>query len=164
MVQGGRLRIYQLKYFPDGLQGRGRRPSIKKSFKRAMDYNPYEWVFVVPCTLTPGERAFVMGLGEGRDVKVTVMDRTTLDDRLATHSDIERSLSRTSNDGGLLEYAKIMNRERDVLAGVRPTWVLEYGLWGAWSMTLTRTGRWTSPAKATRSSKLCGRSILGLMR
>ncbi|WP_318212024.1 hypothetical protein [Streptomyces sp. SJL17-1] len=117
VVQGGRLRIYQLKYFPDGLQGRGRRPSIKKSFKRAMDHDPYEWVLVVPCTLTPGERAFVMGLREDRDVKVTVMDRTALDDRLATHSDIERSLSRRSGDGGLLEYAKIMNRERDVLAG-----------------------------------------------
>ncbi|MCD9899667.1 hypothetical protein LUR56_05120 [Streptomyces sp. MT29] len=38
VVQGGRLRIYQLKYFPDGLQGRGRRPSIKKSFKRAMEH------------------------------------------------------------------------------------------------------------------------------
>lgn len=117
VMQGGRLRIYQLKYFPDGLQGRGRRPSIKKSFKRAMDHDPYEWVLVVPCTLTPGERAFVMGLGEGRDVKITVMDRAALDDRLATHSDIERSLSRTSGDGGLLDYAKIMNRERDVLAG-----------------------------------------------
>ncbi|MFH9955952.1 hypothetical protein ACH4OX_17300 [Streptomyces roseolus] len=117
VVQGGRLRIYQLKYFPDGLQGRGRRPSIKKSFKRAMDHDPYEWVLVVPCTLTPGERAFVMGLGEGGDVKVTVMDRATLDDRLAAHGDIERSLSRTSGDRGLLEYAKIMNREQDVLVG-----------------------------------------------
>ncbi|MGW7308604.1 hypothetical protein ACWGI1_23880 [Streptomyces sp. NPDC054835] len=117
VVQGGRLRIYQLKYFPDGLQGRGRRPSIKKSFKRAMEHDPYEWVLVVPCTLTPGERAFVMGLAEGRGVKVTVMDRTVLDDRLATHSDIEHSLSRTGGDGGLLEYAKIMNREQDILAG-----------------------------------------------
>ncbi|MFB7340435.1 hypothetical protein ACFCZ6_10280 [Streptomyces hydrogenans] len=116
VVQGDRLRIYQLKYFPDGLQGRGRRPSIKKSFKRAMDHDPYEWVLVVPCTLTPGERAFVMGLGEGRDVKVTVMDRATLDDRLAAHSDIERSFNRTGGDGGLLEYAKVMNREQDILA------------------------------------------------
>lgn len=52
-----------------------------------MDHDPFEWLLVVPRTLTPGERAFVMGLGEGRDVKVTVMDRAALDDRLAAHTD-----------------------------------------------------------------------------
>ncbi|MGN9796215.1 hypothetical protein ACTMTU_34720 [Streptomyces sp. OZ13] len=115
--QGERLRIFQLKYYPDSLEGRGRRASIKKSFKRAMEHEPYEWVLVVPCTLTPGERTFVEGLAGDQEVKITVMDRAVLDDRLAAHSDIERSLARTRDDGGLLEYAKIMNRERDILAG-----------------------------------------------
>ncbi|WP_433573606.1 hypothetical protein [Streptomyces sp. CA-251247] len=46
--QRGRLRIYQLKYYPDGLTGRGRRTSVKKSFNRAMAHDPYEWVLVVP--------------------------------------------------------------------------------------------------------------------
>ncbi|WP_330478846.1 hypothetical protein OG301_29480 [Streptomyces platensis] len=114
--QGERLRIYQLKYYPDGLQGRGRRPSIKKSFERAMDHDPYEWILVVPCTLTPGEQDFVEGLTEIRNVQIKVMNRAELDDRLATHHDIEASFARTQDDGGLLEYAKIMNRERDILA------------------------------------------------
>ncbi|WP_329077077.1 hypothetical protein [Streptomyces niveus] len=115
--QGERLRIYQLKYFPDGLEGRGRRSGIKRSFKRAIEHSPYEWVLVVPCNLTPGERDFVEGLAGDKEVRITIMDRAALDDRLAAHSDIERSFARTHDDGGLLAYAKIMNRERDVLAG-----------------------------------------------
>lgn len=55
------LRIFQLKYHPDGFPGslKGRRTAIKKSFRRTMAHRPVEWTLVVPCTLTVSERAFV---------------------------------------------------------------------------------------------------------
>lgn len=113
--QGSRLRIYQLKYYCDGFpaNSRGRRPSIKKSFERAMEHSPYEWVLVVPCTLGTGERKFVKNLAGDRDVRIKVMDRAELDDRLAVHSDIEASFTRDR----LYELAKTYNRERDLLMG-----------------------------------------------
>lgn len=61
------LRIFQLKYHPDGFPGslKGRRASIKKSFNRALAHNPAEWTLVAPCTLTTSERAFVDEEGAG---------------------------------------------------------------------------------------------------
>ncbi|MFJ8207774.1 hypothetical protein [Streptomyces sp. NPDC096033] len=45
----GRVRIYQLKYFPDGFPGsyQGRRAGIKRSFKKALEHDPDDWVLVV---------------------------------------------------------------------------------------------------------------------
>ncbi|MFI0242273.1 hypothetical protein [Streptomyces sp. NPDC016845] len=113
--QGSRLRIYQLKYYLDGFptSGRGRRSSIKKSFERAIDHDPYEWVLVVPCTLSTGEREFVDSLAGDRPVQIKIMGRTELDDRLAVHSDLEASFTREH----LYEYARTYNRERDLLMG-----------------------------------------------
>lgn len=56
-----RVWIYQLKYFPDGFPGsyQGRRTGIKRSFKKALEHDPDDWVLVVPCALTPAERAQV---------------------------------------------------------------------------------------------------------
>ncbi|MFF7680962.1 hypothetical protein [Actinacidiphila glaucinigra] len=116
VVSGGRLRIFQLKYFPDGFPAssfKGRQASIKKSFARAMAHTPYEWVLVVPCTLGPGERAFVDGLAAGRGVRVRVMDRAELDDRLAAHPDLADFFTRDQ----LMEAAKVYNQEKAVLLG-----------------------------------------------
>ncbi|MEU6346836.1 hypothetical protein ABZ883_38495 [Streptomyces sp. NPDC046977] len=112
---GSRLRIYQLKYYVDGFPTsiKGRRASIKRSFARAMAHHPYEWVLVVPCTLSPGERAFVEELAAGRGVETRVMDRAELDDRMAAHSDLEASFTRDP----LLEAAKIYGQEKAFLMG-----------------------------------------------
>ncbi|MGW5330896.1 hypothetical protein [Streptomyces sp. NPDC004014] len=107
------LRIFQLKYHPDGFPGslRGRRASIKKSFNRAMKHIPVEWTLVVPCTLTPSERAFVDKLAVGQSVKVSVMDRSDLDCHFAVHADLEASFTRDL----LREAAKDFNQERAML-------------------------------------------------
>ncbi|MFE2560247.1 hypothetical protein ACFXGT_30355 [Streptomyces sp. NPDC059352] len=113
VVSGNRLRIFQLKYYPDGFAAsmKGRRPSIKKSFERAMDHGPYEWTLVVPCTVTDSERAFIEGLAVGRNLTVRIMDRAELDDRLAAHSDIEASFTRDQ----LFEAAKVYGQEKAIL-------------------------------------------------
>ncbi|MEU3431749.1 hypothetical protein [Streptomyces gardneri] len=112
-VSGNRLRIFQLKYYPDGFATsmKGRRPSIKESFERAIEHDPYEWILVVPCTVTDSERAFVEGLPKERNVKVRIMDRAELDDRLAAHRDIEASFTRDQ----LFEAAKVYGQEKAIL-------------------------------------------------
>ncbi|MDT0307302.1 hypothetical protein RM780_10040 [Streptomyces sp. DSM 44917] len=112
---GRRVRIFQLKYYPDGFPSssfKGRQRSIKKSFERAMQHSPYEWILAVPCTLSRQEREFVNALSGGRSVRVRVMDRAELDSRLAFHSDLEAFFKRDQ----LFEAAKVYNQERAVLA------------------------------------------------
>jgi hypothetical protein len=109
------LRIFQLKYHPDGFPGslKGRRASIKKSFNRALAHNPVEWTLVVPCTLTRSERAFVDKLADGQAVKVSVLDRSNLDCHFAGHADLEASFTRDL----LREAAKDFNQEKAMLLG-----------------------------------------------
>ncbi|MFJ6539933.1 hypothetical protein [Streptomyces sp. NPDC091385] len=108
------LRIFQLKYHPDGFPGshRGRRTAIKKSFLRAMQHDPVEWTLVVPCTLTASERAFVERLAVGRTVKVSVMDRPALDNGFAAHSSLEATFTRNQ----AREAARDFMREQVLLA------------------------------------------------
>jgi hypothetical protein len=80
--------IFQYKYFPDGFTIRSRRTQIQRSFKKAMTHEPDEWILVVPTVTTPWERNFVTGLGKGSGVKITIRDRTWLDDQLSKHRDI----------------------------------------------------------------------------
>lgn len=91
--RGGRIiRIYQLKYFPEGFSNgfsKVRRPQIKKSFNVAQKHDPDEWVLVVPCNLTPGERNFVEDLGSGKRVKIDLLDVTRLNSLCAQHPHIE---------------------------------------------------------------------------
>lgn len=107
------LRIFQLKYHPDGFPGsyRGRRTAIKKSFLRAMQHDPVEWTLVVPCTLTGSERSFVDRLAVGRTVKVSVMDRPALDDAFAVHSSLEATFTRDQ----AREAARDFGREQALL-------------------------------------------------
>ncbi|MGW1878731.1 hypothetical protein [Streptomyces sp. NPDC001975] len=116
VTSGPQVRIFQLKYYPDGFPTasfKGRRTAIKASFERAMLQNPWEWILVVPCTLTAAERAYVNTLPAGRTVRVRVMDRAELDDRLAVHADLEASFNRDQ----LFEAAKVYNQERALLMG-----------------------------------------------
>ncbi|MGW3520585.1 hypothetical protein [Streptomyces hydrogenans] len=109
------LRIFQLKYHPDGFPGslKGRRTSIKKSFNRAMAHKPVEWTLVVPCTLTTSERAFVNKLADGKAVKISTLDRSELDSHFAIHADLEASFTRDL----LREAAKDFNQEKAMLLG-----------------------------------------------
>ncbi|MEU8993125.1 hypothetical protein AB0C98_43235 [Streptomyces sp. NPDC048558] len=109
------LRIFQLKYFPDGFPGslKSRRSSIKKSFNRAMQHAPVEWTLVVPCTLTASERTFVDNLPNGRPVTVSVLDRPGLDGGFAEHADLEASFTRDQ----LREAARDFNQEQALLLG-----------------------------------------------
>ncbi|MGA5277880.1 hypothetical protein ACPCKL_29630 [Streptomyces cellulosae] len=119
VTHGSRVRIFQLKYYPDGFPTtayKGRRKSIRQSFTRAVHHRPWEWILVVPCTLTTAEREFVTSLAAGQTVRVGVWDRAKLDGLLATHADLEASFTRNQ----LFEAAKVYGQERALLMdGVR---------------------------------------------
>ncbi|MFF7146257.1 hypothetical protein ACFZB5_34645 [Streptomyces nodosus] len=119
VTHGSRVRIFQLKYYPDGFPTtahKGRRKSIRQSFARAMQHQPWEWILVVPCTLTTAEREFVTSLAAGQAVRVGVWDRAKLDGLLAAHADLEASFTRDQ----LFEAAKVYGQERALLMdGVR---------------------------------------------
>ncbi|MGW5136218.1 hypothetical protein [Streptomyces sp. NPDC004135] len=116
VTHGSRVRIFQLKYYPDGFPTtayKGRRKSIRQSFARALQHQPWEWILVVPCTLTTAEREFVMSLAAGQAVRVGVWDRAKLDGLLATHADLEASFTRDQ----LFEAARVYGQERALLMG-----------------------------------------------
>lgn len=115
VTQGSRVRIFQLKYFPGGFSGemRKRRDQITKSFKRAMDHSPYEWTLVVPCNLTPPEKAFVEKLKNGHNVRISMMGRVELDDQISRLPDLVDYFQKDQ----LLEAAKVYNQEKAILAG-----------------------------------------------
>ncbi|WP_345503491.1 hypothetical protein [Streptomyces racemochromogenes] len=116
MTVDGRVRIYQLKYFPEGFPGsyQGRRAGIKRSFKKALEHDPDDWVLVVPCALTLSERAYVQDLGAGAErPRIRVLDRAWLDDKLALHADLESSCVRDD----LREAARDYRAELAFLAG-----------------------------------------------
>lgn len=96
VTQGTRKRIFQLKYFPEGFpaDNRSRRRQITKSFLKALDHNPYEWILVVPANLTPGEVDFIKSLGDGRQVKIRWLDRADLNERMATFPDLDTYFQR----------------------------------------------------------------------
>ncbi|MCX4506619.1 hypothetical protein OOK53_29485 [Streptomyces anulatus] len=90
VLHGSRVRIFQLKYYLDGFPTtahKGRRKSIKQSFTRALQHQPWEWILVVPCTLSMAERKFGTSLASDQEVQVEVWNRANLDGLLATHAD-----------------------------------------------------------------------------
>ncbi|MFD9400277.1 hypothetical protein ACFWA4_15875 [Streptomyces sp. NPDC060011] len=107
------LRIFQLKYYPDGFPGslKGRRASIKKSFRTAMQHQPVEWTLVVPATLAPSERRFLDKLAEGHQVVISVMDRPALDNGFADFPHLETTFTRDH----LCEAARDFNQEQALL-------------------------------------------------
>ncbi|MGJ3557998.1 hypothetical protein ACR6C2_00080 [Streptomyces sp. INA 01156] len=113
------MRIFQLKYYLDGFPTtahKGRRKSVKQSFTRVVQHQPWEWILVVPCTLSTAEREFVTSLAAGQAVRVEVWDRAKLDGVLAAHADLEASFTRDQ----LYEAAKVYGQERALLMdGVR---------------------------------------------
>lgn len=121
VTHGGRRRIFQLKYFPEGFSSGwadSRRPQITKSFKRALQHEPDEWTLVVPRTLTTPERTFVESL-ESDDAPlpaITIVGRTELDSWLADDPGLDTHLQR-GPETALREMAGTYNMERAALLG-----------------------------------------------
>ncbi|MEU2251100.1 hypothetical protein [Streptomyces sp. NPDC019224] len=147
VAHGSKVRIFQLKYYPDGFPTtahKGRRKSIERSFARAMEHQPWEWILVVPCTLTPSEREFVTSLAAGHRLRIEVWDRPKLDGLLATHADLEASFTRKH----LFEAAKVYGQERavfmdgarDVSARVAALGRQVDGLDADWTLDFARQG------------------------
>ncbi|WP_425984685.1 hypothetical protein [Streptomyces sp. DT171] len=147
VTHGSRVRIFQLKYYLDGFPTtahKGRRKSIRQSFARAVQHYPWEWILVVPCTLTTAEREFVTSLAVGQAVRVGVWDRAKLDGLLATHADLEASFTRKQ----LFEAAQVYGQERallmdgmrDVSARVAALGRQADGLDDHWTVDFTRQG------------------------
>jgi hypothetical protein len=78
--------IYQYKFYPDGANTASRRRQIKRSFVTAMKHNPREWVVVIPAKLLNAMRAYILRLST--DVKITIRDRTWLNNRLIDYPDL----------------------------------------------------------------------------
>ncbi len=122
--QDGRVIIFQLKYFPEGFSGgwKPRRTQIKRSFtqlvkKRTVDGKCMvdEWILVVPRNLTPGENAFVTGLGKTATAPPTrPCGRKDLDDLLIEFPEVDRWAQRNVHSE-LRDNAATYNRERDNL-------------------------------------------------
>lgn len=124
----GRKIIYQLKYFPEGFDGkhRDRRRQISNpsknqksrgSFEHALDHNPDEWILVTPCNPSVSGWAWISELQkEHRDrVKISFVGRAQLDGErwCAGHQAVVRSLHTRDE---LLAKAHILNKETAVLA------------------------------------------------
>ena len=138
--QGDRLRIAQLKYFPEGLSGgwSKRREQVNRSWRSVRGGHkvgrrtvpawpsgqPYEWIVVMPCKLTASEREFLERLVDGTDVRLGVWDQPWLDSKLAQFPDLA---SYALNDDELRRRAKDFNAEQAILAGGLPDLVARLG-------------------------------------
>ncbi|MFI6218574.1 hypothetical protein ACIBCD_41740 [Nocardia brasiliensis] len=113
--EGNRLRIFQLKYFPEGFSGgfaQTRRAQIRKSYNSMLNEEPYEWILVVPNNLTPTERAFVEGLSKGATTpRWRIIDRKELDDLLIEFPQVDRWAQRNVTNQ-LREDAELFKTER----------------------------------------------------
>lgn len=113
----GRRVIYQLKYFPEGFDGKhnGRRQQIKKSLNKALANHPDEWVLVAPCKPTRQGYAYLDRLRkEHPDVALTFIGSGQLDTLqwCAGHQGVVTALLHRPT---LLSEAAIVRQEEAVL-------------------------------------------------
>ncbi|WP_345313002.1 hypothetical protein [Gordonia alkaliphila] len=139
--RGGRRRVYQIKFFTDGFSGdrkSTRQKQIRKSFRTALELDPppYEWILVVPKTLTPGERKFVIGLADDDGPKITIMDADDLDVMIASMPDVYNYLVRDRLEDLMSKYGletsallgapedltNRMTNLRDAASALNPNW------------------------------------------
>ena len=129
----GREVIYQLKYFPDGFDGKhaGSRKQISKtgkkpgSLERALTTFPgmNEWALVVPCVPTPSGWDYIKKLRrEHPHITITFVHAGVLDGPhwVAGHQSTVRALHR---DSEWLEAAQLLKQEQAVI--VKPQDVAE---------------------------------------
>lgn len=111
------VRIYQLKYFPEGFTGefrKGRRPQVKDSFDTAWkNHTPSEWILVMPPDPHINERNYVAGLAEGKEVDVEIWGQEKLAAALTDYPEVERAFTRDD----LVETLKAIHQEKAGLIG-----------------------------------------------
>lgn len=116
-LEGRAVKIFQLKYFPEGFTGgfrAARRPQVKKSFDAAWEnHAPAEWILVMPPDPQQNERDFVDGFAEGRDVEVQIWGQEKLAAALTDHPEVERAFLRDE----LVSVLKIISQEKAGLLG-----------------------------------------------
>lgn len=146
--QEDRWRVHQIKFFTDGFSGdrkTTRQKQIRNSFERALalDPPPYEWVLVVPKTLTPGERQFVMGLATDDGPKITIWDSDDLDEMVARMPDIYNYLIRDRLADLMamygLETKPALDGQNDLTERVQNLGALGDSLSLHWNLEFTRT-------------------------
>lgn len=114
----GELHIYQLKYFPEGFDGRfrGRRQQIERSLVRALAHKPDRWVLVAPCNPTPSGYDYLKKLRKNHpDVGIDFIGRAELDGSgwVAGYQGVVRALITRDE---ILAKAAILNQETAVMA------------------------------------------------
>ena len=111
------LRIFQLKFYPDGFRTsrQSRRRKVSESFDRALEHEPDVWSLVVPAKLTPGDHEFVRDLAErsraaGAKVpRITVVDLNSLTHLTARNPEVERYLERDAVMEALDKYQHLQS-------------------------------------------------------
>lgn len=119
LVQSGKHRIFQLKYFPEGFSGgfkAVRRKQIKNSFDSAIKHKPTEWTLIVPGVCTNEEVKFVKALKGKRRIKVSIVDRDELDSWLTDDPNLDSYFQRNPIEV-LMHYAKVFNQEAAAFLG-----------------------------------------------
>ncbi|WP_030960628.1 hypothetical protein [Streptomyces sp. NRRL S-378] len=112
-------------------------------------------MLVVPCALTPSERAFAKGLGEGAErPRIRVLDRAWLDDKLALHADLEASFVRDD----LREAARDYRAELAFLEGGTDDIVQRVGALGRRIIASICTGPSMSPTATVPWYRPCDQS------
>lgn len=111
------VKIFQLKYFPEGFTGGyrdTRRPQVKKSFETAWkNHAPDEWILVMPPDPHQNERDFVDGFAVGKAVEVDIWGQEKLAAALTDHPEVERAFLRDE----LVDVLRIIKQEKAGLVG-----------------------------------------------
>lgn len=109
------MKIYQLKFFPEGFSGghRDRRKQIQNSFEKAAKLTRAVWALVIPRDSTTNERKLVTTLLRDSGIRVAFVGRAELDDFQASDPDAISLAERTSDRKALAtvgrEQAALMN-------------------------------------------------------
>jgi len=112
------LEIFEMKSFTGRLQGK-RRTQVQKSLKGAAAHDPVTWHLVVPINPTPAELVWFQKLTNGYAFRCEWLDRTWLDDQMATHPDIIRYYLEGSQDE-IVKVLRELNQEQAALTRGAP--------------------------------------------
>jgi hypothetical protein len=108
------LEIHELKSFTGRLT-KGRKGQIKRSLRRAAEYNPAQWTLVVPIDPTPRELTWFEELKAAVSFPLDWQGRTWLDGQMAAHPDIPRYFLAGAAD----EVVQLLKDLREERAQVR---------------------------------------------
>lgn len=98
-VTGKLLKIYQLKFFPEGFSGghRQRRNQIRNSFEKAAALHPPVWALVIPRNFTTNERKWITTLLKDSGIHPEFVGRAELDSLQADDPNAIALAQRTSD-------------------------------------------------------------------